>query len=417
MLCGVTTVRETVLRIALWDFTMVRPTVLSLLFVLVLVPNRGALARPEKGGELHFSSESQLRELKRLGGESHSSSSEGGQGFVCVRDVGAPCGDGDHCCCVGNMAYCNGQQLTHIPALPHNITRLDFSNNSMTYIGRHAFENLTSLTYLNLERNGIKSVHHDAFSELTQLTKLHLGTNNLTSFGDLVSALKPCRSLEDLNVSANLFQNFTLSSLSQLPALRSLLLYANSISTVEKGAWKNESSLQVLDLGSNFLNSFPEFCRDDEPGESILPHLSSLNVEWNIITALVPPWGQCLPALKNLSLSGNAIHHLQANFLRGIPTLRRFALQFCMSKAIDGHAFNHPNLTQLDVSENLWFFDPKYGGDIHPLLFRDMPQLQFINMSWTVFRYSRFKERYTILRSLRHVSHFVLEGKPSVLRQ
>nr|KAG5704328.1 hypothetical protein BaRGS_012637 [Batillaria attramentaria] len=109
-------------------------------------------------------------------------------------------------------------------------------------------------------------------------------------------------------------------------------------------------------------------------------------------------------------MDGNAIYHIERNFLQGFTRLTRLSLRFCMARIIDSHAFNHSTIRRLDVSENLWFFDKVHGPGIHPGLFLDMPDLKSINMSWTVFRFSDDDEREQVLSSVSHVEAFTLEG-------
>ena len=326
--------------------------------------------------------------------------------FLCA---GKLCGD-NVCCCSGNTASCVGQRLRYIPALPREITRLDFSNNALGHVENSTLQNLTALEFLSLERNEIDFIHTNAFALMTNLQELRLGVNNLTDFDYLVSTLSRSESLQRLNASANRFRNLTLSNLTAIPNLKRLLLYGNNITKITQGKWMKKSRLETLDLGSNLLEKFPDFCRKDAPGKSFLPQLLTLDVQWNIITIMPPSSAGCLPRLRNLNLDGNAIHHIHANFLQGLPQLESLSLRFCMSRRIDGHAFNHSNLQHLDVSENLWFFDSHYGSGISTDLFHFMPRLQFVNMSWTVFRFSQKHERHTVLSSLSHVQEFVLEG-------
>lgn len=334
--------------------------------------------------------------------------------FLCV--IGHVCGGGV-CCCSGNTASCVGQGLRYIPPLPGGTTRLDFSDNALDYVDRHTLQNLTSLVFLSLEKNEIDSVHPDAFAGMTDLRELRLNRNNLTDFDHLVSALTPSESLNCLNASGNRFRHLTLGNLSAVPSLKRLLLYDNHITKVTQGVWRRKSWLETLDLGSNLLEKFPDFCRGrgyTAAGEesSFLPRLHTLDVQWNLITTMHSTSAGCLPALKNLNLGGNAIHHIRKNFLQGLPTLDCLDLQFCMSRQIDAHAFNHSSLRYLNVSENLWFFDSHYGRGISDDLLRSMPRLQFINMSWTVFRFSQAYERHAVLSSVNHVKEFVLEGRP-----
>lgn len=263
--------------------------------------------------------------------------------------VGTSCGD-DFCCCIDDTAVCTNQGLTYIPALPNNVTRLDFSNNSLGEINDITLENVTPLVFLGLEMNQVSAIKPGAFAWLKHLRELRLGANNLTDFDRLIAALEGCRSLTVLNVSRNRFENLTLTRLPAIPSLRTLLVYENSIASItlwnEYTANNNKSSrLTKLDLGSNLLSTFPDFCcQGCSPEGSFFPSLKTLDLEWNVITLMQQDSCRCLPTLKYLFLGGNAIHHIEKNFLQGLPKLKSLSLKFCMSRTIDSHAFNHSNI-------------------------------------------------------------------------
>nr|KAG5689926.1 hypothetical protein BaRGS_015614 [Batillaria attramentaria] len=256
---------------------------------------------------------------------------------------------------------------------------------------------------------------------MSLLKLLKIGDNHLKDFGDLVLALEHSHSLKNLSADHNEFKKMNLTHIVKLTNLWHLDLSWNKISVIQRevsdrefevrsGLVEKESNLEILYLGTNLLTSFPNFCREDDPHVSFLPKLRELGIQWNCITAMLPHEMKCLKNLLRLNMDGNAVHHIHANFFQRFPALEHLSLKFCMSRKIDSHAFNHSNVKHLDVSENLWFFDRFYGLGIDPGLFLDMPQLRFVNMSWTVFRFSEYDEREEVLSSISHVTHLSLEG-------
>ncbi|KAK7493647.1 hypothetical protein BaRGS_00015159 [Batillaria attramentaria] len=322
---------------------------------------------------------------------------------------GSVCGDG-FCCCLNNTALCTDSGLTYVPRIPNHITTLDFSNNSLNEIDGRTFENVTFLLGVRLDSNNVSTVQPDAFLNMTKLQMLRLRGNRLTDFKALATALKRAVMLEHLDANDNLFKSVDLGVLAGLQHLRNLTLYRNSITHVEIGSYTEEIKLEELDIGTNLLSEFPDFCKDNDTSQSHFPHLKRLNIEWNKISDMHAGTKRCLPSLTFLKMDGNAIYHIERNFLQGFTRLTRLSLQFCMARIIDSHAFNHSTIQHLDVSENLWFFDKVHGPGIHPGLFLDMPDLKSINMSWTVFRFSDDDEREQVLSSVSHVEAFTLEG-------
>ncbi|XP_025105090.1 toll-like receptor 2 [Pomacea canaliculata] len=318
-----------------------------------------------------------------------------------------PCGD-DLCCCLEPLADCSGQNLSYIPAFFEfsNISHLDFSYNSLQAIDKKTLENVTSFTNIALEKNSLAYVHPNSFQNFTALRALNLDLNHLNDSAGLFLALKVTTSLENLTVNGNKLDSLDFSHVAQLRNLRFLHIRNNTIGNVETKDVEVQDNLVHLGLSKNVLSMFPEFCADNNT--PIFPNLRYLNLEWNKITSL-DDMG-CLPNLSTLILSGNAIYNTKTNFLQGLPSLRTLFYKTCTSRFVEGSAFNHSGLQHLDVSENLWFFDHIYGKGINLDVFHFMPNLQTINISWTVFQFANESEMHRVLSPLTHVKEFIMRG-------
>nr|KAG5689211.1 hypothetical protein BaRGS_014867 [Batillaria attramentaria] len=311
------------------------------------------------------------------------------------------------------MVWC-GAGLTYIPDLPVDIIQLDFSDNNLTRLTEGTLRNLSSLQTLIVRKNQIASIHPSAFQDMGLLTTVDLSGNQLSDFDEMVMGLKSAAVLEKLDANHNAFEDLPLESLSRIPGLLLLFLSGNKIRSVSKRKSQttigNSYNLHSLDLRTNRFSEFPNFCRDNGSDESYLPNLRTLEIQWNQITNTDSRSLACLPELVALRMDGNPVYHIHRDFFGGLPGLQFVTMTFCTSRTIDEYAFRHPTIQHLDVSENLWFLRRAGDSGTDPGLFLDMPQLRFINMSWTVFRYWDKGLSDEMLMSISNLTSFVVQG-------
>lgn len=132
----------------------------------------------------------------------------------------------------GAMTYTkdfSNSELTNIPVVATDATRLYLKNNSLTTVPTVTFINLTNLEILELSENQISIIEHDAFVGLTKLLNLDLRLNALT------------------NLTNDIFHNLTRLTL--------LYLSHNYLSLIVPQAFRGLGNLRQIWLGHNEMAS------------------------------------------------------------------------------------------------------------------------------------------------------------------
>lgn len=258
---------------------------------------------------------------------------------------------------------CSGRSLKEIPKhLLRNSTELIFSHNSIRFLQKDAFWNLTNVTRINLRKN-LLQLKQDSrvFSGLTNLKTLQLDSNNISGFPR------------------------------HLPSgLQTLSLNSNRIRNITPGHFEGISELKVLNLNKNcYQNVECTFTIDNETFQNM--NLTVLDLSKNrlqIIPAGLPR------SLQNLSLLLNRIQYIDASVLKNLPNLRLLDLSgncpFCFnapfpctpcttknrSLEIDSDAFS--GLVQLQ--------DLRLSGNsltrINPSWFKNLSMLKYLYLSF-----------------------------------
>ncbi|KAJ8289832.1 hypothetical protein GJAV_G00005840, partial [Gymnothorax javanicus] len=126
---------------------------------------------------------------------------------------------------------------------------LNLSSNKIEKIEPLAFGGLKNLTELVLSQNSLKSFQPKVFWELQQLQKLSFWMNSLSNFSEIVQAVAPLQSLQELDLCHN-HLNSLQHKFSLPPSLHTLRLCKNHIYTL---ACNNTllSRIHFLDLSNN----------------------------------------------------------------------------------------------------------------------------------------------------------------------
>ncbi len=230
------------------------------------------------------------------------------------------------------------------------LTELVLSKNKIGELHPDLFQNLPELTELWLHTNQINELHPDTFQNLPELSILYLGHNQLTVMEP--ETFRNLPRLKILWIQDNPLASIDPGLFNDLPSLQYLVLCGNELTALEPGTFADLTGLRVLDLCQN-------------PGLTQLPpglfpknaELRILDISDNNIAEIRHDAFANLPALYNLSTSGNPL------------------------TALDYRWFdNLPKLTILDIDENLL-------NDLHPLVRERLHRLRTIYIYASLEKY------------------------------
>lgn len=297
-------------------------------------------------------------------------------------------------------------------SMPH-LRQLDLSHNSITNIDNEAFSGLYQLTDLDLSHNQISKLDK-IFYKLRLLEFLSLAWNDLTDlltgifrsqlklqvlildgnkFNNLHSysfqglqnllnlSLSNCwlsqmpqdffgitRNLRSLDYSSNQIQQVLPSKILQnLPNLRSLSLYNNTITYLEDLQFSGVK-LDTLNLSRNRIRKISDLTfkyfntRVLDLSENVIDTITS--------NSLRPT----APQLEYLSLAENPLSEIPSNAFQGLYRLQELNLSDCSLRILHLDQLTGPNsLQKLDVSMN-------YLKNIPSSMLKFFSKLQFVNL-------------------------------------
>ncbi|KAJ0763891.1 putative non-specific serine/threonine protein kinase [Helianthus annuus] len=207
-----------------------------------------------------------------------------------------------------DLTYVNLSQANNVDMVFYmipSLTYLSFQFCELTYadLGLHLNSSkiLPNIEHLDLSFNNFKGQLPHIFQNMTSLTFLDLSRYNLSLAWNSVNLLNVIPSLSELHLSECGLHNAPFSptylNSSALSNIRYLDLSHNSIEGRFPSELMNTTSLKVLDLSSNSLNS----------SIPVMTNLLKLDVSENNFEhmELVGIWRQC--HLKELSVSGNHV--------------------------------------------------------------------------------------------------------------
>ncbi|XP_041134278.1 podocan-like [Polyodon spathula] len=159
----------------------------------------------------------------------------------------------------------SGNSLQTFPTgLPKSLQVLKLKDNELAVIPDGALSGMSKLREVYLSSNKLKvnSIYQGAWHELTSLSTLDLSSNQLSHIpSDLPE------SLEFLHLQSNLISSIEESAFESTPNIKGIFLRFNrlAVGAVEKNAFVNLKSLQVLDLGPSM--KMPGIASKNEQGE------------------------------------------------------------------------------------------------------------------------------------------------------
>lgn len=184
----------------------------------------------------------------------------------------------------------SGNEIRNLNGIPSSVRHLKMSNNQLT--GLTAWSHLMNLQYVDVSNNGLTSLA--VFKNLVHLRSLRVDNNQLTTldgikFHDgLLSLRARGNAIEEIDFDGNRLDQLTdldlknnritrISNLSQLPALDSLNLEGNHLSSFAVEPDSPPLPLRYLRLDDNHLTSLTL---------THLPHLRLLHADRNLLTKL-----------------------------------------------------------------------------------------------------------------------------------
>ncbi|NXV50119.1 RXFP1 protein, partial [Uria aalge] len=297
-------------------------------------------------------------------------------GRMAVEDEGDACWlelFPEQCRCWGRAVDCTEQDLTTVPWVSSNVTRMDLKKNKIRSLLDNQFTRYRSLEKLFLQKNKIWLISPKAFAGLSQLKMLFLSHNRITQlkprvFEDLhrlewlmldnnriativpamFAGLKSLYFLYMLNNSLTQIPNASLCA--EMPKLSWLELEGNRIRAVRRavfqechdftvlilrrnklrwiqdGTFSRLNRLVELDLSSNRLDHLPSSLFNG------LAELQQLNISYNPLREIFPSQFESLPQLRSLSLEGLEIPNIHNLTFQKLTTLSHIyfkKFQYC----------------------------------------------------------------------------------------
>lgn len=248
------------------------------------------------------------------------------------------------------IAECNNRQLQEVPRRVGNyVTELDLSDNFIRRITNESFQGLQNLTKINLNHNAKlwpqsengMTITDGAFLNLHHLRELLLEDNQLREIPTgLPESLRELSLIQNKIILLNTKNMFGLRKLESLYLGWNCYFTCNDTFIIDEGAFENLTNLKVLSLSFNTLYRVP-------------PKLPS--------------------SLTKLYLSNTKIRNINQEDFKGLENLRVLDLSGNCPRC-----FNAPfpcNPCPGDASIQ-----------IHPLAFRYLTELRYLNLSSTSLR-------------------------------
>ena len=345
-----------------------------------------------------------------------------------------PCPDLCKCFRKKNAAICSGhgKHVSEIPALPRFVRQIHLDSDYFPWITRQRLQILipNNITYISFKGSYVHHTDSDAFADLPELDSLDLSANvklNTTSLKLALSSFTRKefnlfvfdmmrwnsadlsmklfthlngRYINRLTLVNNVIEHIPTGSFDGLEDLRRLDLSTNKLKTCEN-SFKELSSLTEITLSSNpitsciitnfpstikkinflkdYLLEVPNFCSANKT--SLLPNLTHLILDNNLIMHIAKHSFDCLPSLRHLSLRQNNIQHIPSHTFSRLSRL----LVLDLSEMKNGihnteeNAFDIPSLSKLNFLGNGFkFYIPQLA---QKATFRRLSNLQVLQLS------------------------------------
>lgn len=344
------------------------------------------------------------------------------------------------CFCTNITADCSNRTLESLQILanqlPETIINLNLFGNNFGYIDTLFFDPIKSLKIenLTLSKCQVNNISAEAFVSLLYIKQLDLSRNNLT-YRNILLVLENLNSsrIEALKISdvkhapstlpVDAFESFKGNS-----SLNSLQLQNWNLVQVHEAAFQNLTNLNTLDLSNNKIRALnmegldkvtnlnltlnelpglPEMCNANN--ESLVPKLMYLWLAINHISESSEFYrqGHCLPVLRYLNISFNAISIMKNNSFFTLSNLEKLGLENMLTYdlLIEEDAFRSISLSELFISM------PKRDTKQllkHKTIFNNCPKLKTLDMSHFDFLSFDRDDFYNMLLPLKNLENLML---------
>ncbi|XP_048083496.1 toll-like receptor 13 isoform X2 [Alosa alosa] len=220
-----------------------------------------------------------------------------------------------------------------------------------------------NVTDIDISHNKIKGIKSEDFQNLTHLETLNISYNSISyvekgAFRDLIS-------LTELGLSSNRLSIITKEFFQGLTNLKVLLLDKNNISTTENSSFSVFHHLECVKLSENKIKVVKDCVFQD------LINLKKLYLGSNYISFLDRAFQNGPAKLEYLKLSSNSLASLKTNDFRGLKSLRTLILYDNKINSIDDGTFD--KLISLKVL-NL-HFNKITDESLRPTVFSELSNL------------------------------------------
>ena len=246
-----------------------------------------------------------------------------------------------------------------------NLESLDLSGNILMSSGLPAnlTQYLPSLLELNLCSNQLDNLPPEFTASLPSLQVLRLCDNQLGA----VSLSANMINLANIDLSGNLIRTIQEWDFSGHSSVSHLSLAGNVIAEIESKAFRNLTSLLVLDISDNKLFSLPD-------GVRFLTNLQTLDVSNNFISDINKESLDAMSSLWRLQMHGNLLLNISDGLFSGLRSLQILDLSANRISRVESGAFaqnSRLRAVRLD------------GNQVRVLdgVFQEVPGLIWLNVS------------------------------------
>ena len=316
-----------------------------------------------------------------------------------------------------HLATCRDQPgLDYIPTFPNDITKLKFTGNNLSHVNEATFLNLTTLNLevLTLRHNNILSISSNALSSLLHLRSLDLSGNGLLNTTQVAACLENLHStyitdirinsfgwyeeptdiylslssynITKLTMNRNYFKHLNISAIGRhLPNLASLDVSFNNVQNITTGRLPNMIELK---LHHNYIDVDGMFYSN---GYCNFPNLQILNLGSNFVNYFEDRFF-CLDNLETLVLDKNPVKQIQSNSFVNLTSLKSLHLNNMGDRLFNIHkyAFKSESLNVLTFSKNHFSFTTtaKYTYFDADYIFSGIQNLEELDLSENYFNIS-----------------------------